>query len=107
MSKLKTEALAHYERLAFCRTKREFLQEGYFGDSCPLCREYCSDYSEEDCIGCPVSIKTEQGSCYGSPWHPMVLAISHMSDNDVLKEPLPEAVAMRLFLEGLDWSGQP
>ena len=107
MSDLRVETLAHYDRLLGCRTKEEFFEEGFDGDSCPLCREYSADYAEEDCMGCPVSIETKQVSCHGSPWPTMYDAIRHMSLNEVLDGPLPEAVAMREFLAKLDWSGQP
>ena len=109
MSKFKTEVFAHYDRLLGCRSKGELLEEGYDVDSCTLCREYyCGDRTEGDCLGCPVALKTGQQFCYGSPWHQMDAVIRSMPDNDVLlQEPLPEVVAMRLFLDGLDWSNQP
>ena len=107
MSKLKAETLAYYDRLVACRTSVEFFEEGYHSKSCPLCEEYCSGHWEEHCMGCPVSSETKQVNCHGSPWHPMAAAIRIMGDNEVLKEPLPEVVAMRNFLEGLDWSNQP
>ena len=107
MSKLKAETLAHYDRLLGCRFKAAFFEEGYHSKACPLCEEYCSGHPEEWCMGCPVNIETKQTSCYGSPWYPMATAIRLMGCDEVLQEPLPEVVAMRKFLEGLDWSNQP
>ena len=107
MSDLQVETLAHYDRLLGCRTSVEFFEEGYHGNSCPLCKEYCPDYAEEKCRGCPVSIETKQVNCHGSPWYPMATAIRLIGTYEVLDVPLPEAVAMREFLVKLDWRGQP
>ena len=103
MSKLKTDVLAHCDRLLECRTWFDFKPlrcEGVTG----LCDNY---YRDGSCAGCPVSAATGRAKCGGTPWWSMLAAIEMLYPWESVSEPLPEAVAMRDFLEGLDWSGQP
>lgn len=99
---LKAETMRHYDRLAACRSREGLRAEAFRGDATPLCNHYrrCED-------GCPVHAATGRIGCGGTPWTDMAEAIDDLGRDVTLAEPLPEVLAMREYLAGLDWTGQP
>ena len=63
------ESIAHWERLYAIDpsgkdARKQYRTEGYWSESCPLCKEYLNDI----CIGCPVYEYTKRSGCVLSPW---------------------------------------
>ena len=105
MSELKKATMEHYDRLASCRTYDEFYDEGWGQYVCPLCRSYNCIYSCDN--RCPVKKKTGRNFCKDSPWSDMDHEIGLTRKDRHRDTPLPSVLAMRDFLESLDWSDQP
>ena len=102
MSNLKYRMLAKFDALSAYRSRVEFDCVAWP----TLMDEMCAEQSPT-CEGCPVFAATGETACGGSPWYRMSYAIIGLHREQVLSEPLPEVLAMREFLDGLDWSGQP
>ena len=105
MSELTRRAMALYDVLAGCRTWQEFADAGWTHGPGAHCERYWLGRGR--CEGCPVAAFTGLAKCHGSPWGAMAAAIERLYPAEVIREPLPEVLAMREFLDGLDWSGQP
>ena len=63
--KLVNESIEHWYRISACKTLEALDKEGYYCESCALCKEYIDLL----CKGCPIALKTGQSACYGSPWY--------------------------------------
>ena len=104
---LKAATLAHYDRLEACRTWDEFVDEGWSAKACPLCLAHRSPWGAVRCYyGCPVYLATRQEWCSGTPWMEMNTVIRCLGGAE-LDGPLPEVLAMRAYLDGLDWHRRP
>ena len=59
------ESIAHYERMR----DHPGCGEMPIAQHCPLCKKYLRPLdTEPHCLGCPVSRRTGEPSCKGSPW---------------------------------------
>ena len=104
---LKAATLAHYDRLEDCRTWDEFVEEGWAAKACPLCLAHRSPWGAVRCYtGCPVYLATRQEWCSSTPWMEMNTTIRSLGAVE-LDGPLPEVLAMRAYLDGLDWHRHP
>ena len=93
---LRKEVLTHYERLMECKTREDFLHEGWKSDSCALCATH------GNCRGCPVAIHTGSNECMGTPWLYMHYAILRFV-YDGGESPHQAVVDMYEFLKTVDF----
>ena len=96
---------AHYDRLAAARSRDALFAEGWGAQACPLCQAHRDEAGRVVCWDCPVYLATGAEQCEGTPWIDLVVAILGVPYDTELNGPLPEVLAMRAFLDGLDWSG--
>lgn len=86
-------SIEKWERNAAVATLAE---ANIYSSSCPLCDLYLR-LADDDCSGCPVSARTREGGCEGSPWE--VAYLTRRAGNlDAFKVAAREEVA---FLKSL------
>ena len=96
---LRNNVFAHYDRLMECKTREDFIHEGWKSNSCALCAKY------EDCHGCPIAIHTGHSGCVGTPWRSMNYVI-HVFVHCGGEPPYREIANMLEFLRNIDWGVQ-
>lgn len=59
-------------------TAKQILNDDLHDEPCPLCALYADSYNS--CLGCPVSEKTGQGDCRGTPFYSTIHAYNNVFD---------------------------
>ena len=67
------ESIEHWDENA---RRTVFDANCIFSEAYALCNRFCDREDYKDCDGCPVSLRTGQPECRGSPWYDVRKALS-------------------------------